>query len=274
MKNNTFFRRPTVLFCVFFLLLVFWVSISPQLFAPYAPNKMFDDILASPSSKHPCGTDGLGRDILSLLIYSTRMTFFSGISIAIISGVIGIIIGCLAGIAKNHTDSILVEVINLFSIIPSVFIILLVATTGEVTFLQYVLVASFSFWTSTARIMRTQIRTTMELPYIQYLYQLGEHKVLIILKHVIPHSISPVITNITLTVASACVLECGLSYIGVCGLDYSLGLIMNHGEKYIMSAWWITGFPIAVILAICVSILGIADTTKLNGSNYDRSYKG
>ena len=255
-------ERIKCLMGISFLFSIALVSVFPTYIAPYEPQQMFSEILAEPSAKHLCGTDGLGRDIFTLLVYSTRMTFCSGIAIAGVSGIIGIVIGCLAGMSSRSIDTLIVEGINLFSIIPSVFIILLVATTGDISFFQYVLVASFSFWTSTARIMRSQMMTTMELPFVHTLLYLGERKLLIILKHVIPNAIAPVITNIALTVASACVLECGLSYIGVCGLEYSLGLIMNHGQKYILSAWWITGYPIMVILLICVSILGIVDVLK------------
>ena len=256
------FRKVKILLSIAFLLSITLISLFPHSLAPYEPQQMFSEILAKPSFTHVCGTDGLGRDIFSLMVYSTRMTFFAGIAIAAVSGTIGIAVGCLAGINGGFIDNIIVEGINLFSIIPSVFIVLLVATTGEITFFQYVLVASVSFWTGTARIMRSQMLTTMELPFVQTLLYLGERKIIVIVKHIIPNAIAPVITNIALTVASACVLECGLSYIGVCGLEYSLGLIMNHGQRYILSAWWITGYPIIVILLICVSILGIVDMVK------------
>lgn len=255
--------RKISLFCdIFFLIAILFISVFPQLIAPYEPQQMLSDILAPPSPQHLCGTDGLGRDMFTMLIYSTRMTFYSGLAIAAISGVIGITVGCIAGISNKFVDSLIAELINLFSIIPSVFIILLVAATGRIGFLQYVLVASFSFWTGTARIMRSQMLAAMEQPFIQNLLLLGERMYVIVIKHMIPNTIGPVVTNIALTVANACILECGLSYIGVNGLDYSLGQIMNHGEKYILSAWWITGFPIAVILLICVSILGIVNMTE------------
>lgn len=246
-----------VVFLSFFL-----ASVFPTVLTNIDPDYLFEERLASPSFAHFLGTDGLGRDLFSLTLYSAKYTILSGICIALFSGVVGIIIGTFTMFVNDIFDSIIVELINMFSIMPTVFLILLFTSAANVGFWGFVLIVSFSFWTGTARIMRTQVKKMLCEPFVEVLLLTGESKIKILVFHIIPNSIRPVIANVALSVANACMLECGLSYINVANGGYSLGGIIRHGQKYLLSSPRIALVPICVIVIISISILLISDAFR------------
>lgn len=254
-------RYRTVEFWIGFILIGFLLiaSILSNVIAPFPLGSMDSQSLLAPSSTHLFGTDGLGRDVFSECLYATKRTLIVGCLVAAFSGIMGIVLGSVAGVYGKIIDTILTEIMNFFTIIPSIFIILMVAVSIELTTISFVIVLSFSFWTATARIMRSQVKKTLCEPYIDALFKMGVSRINIVILHIVPNSIKPVIANIALSVASACMLESGLSFIGVCGEKISLGQMINHGQKYILSAWWITLYPAAIILLICISVLLISD---------------
>lgn len=251
------------------LFIITLICFFPKLLTSIQPDEFFDEVLMLPTKEHILGTDGLGRDLFSLLLYSTKSTLLSGFAIAFFSGIIGILIGSIAAIGGKFVDNFLVEMISVFSIIPSVFFIIILSASFKLTFFSFVLVSSLSFWTGTARIVRSQVKKTLQQPFVKELIRIGVPKPRVLVWHILPNSIQPVLSNIALSVANACMLEAGLSFVNVKGTEYSLGTILSHGQRYIMTNWRITAAPIATILIICLSFLLIADAVNTKREFYE-----
>lgn len=259
MKPTHNYRIIELLIGFSFIGILLVPSIMSNTLAPYEAGAMESQSLLTPSLTHVFGTDGLGRDVFSECLYATKRTLTVSCLVALLSGIIGIVLGAIAGINNKIIDSIISETMNFFTIIPSVFLVLLIATSIELGTMTFAIVLSFSFWTTTARIMRSQVKKTLCEPYIDALFKVGASRKNIVFLHIVPNSIKPAIANIALSVASVSTLETSLSFIGICGDKQSLGQMINHGQKYLLSAWWIELFPAVIILLICVSVLFVSD---------------
>ena len=225
------------------------ISIIVSFFVSGVAGNLSNDIFFKPSLKYFFGTDSLGRNIFIECVVGTRNTFFIGLAITIISGAIGILIGGLCSMLRDSIDSIITEIINIIVSIPMVFVFLLVFSVFSMSSFLVIIVLSLSLWTSTAKIVRTEVKSCMQETFIKQQLLLGESKVYIFFKHIVPHIYKPVVSNLALVFASACITESGLSFIGVKCAELSLGTILNYGKDYVFSAWWICAFP-SIILVV------------------------
>ncbi|KIQ32483.1 ABC transporter permease [Variovorax paradoxus] len=225
---------------------------------------------AEGSSKYLLGTDDQGRDILSAVIYGARISMIVGIVSVVLSVVVGVVFGLLAGFLGGWLDSFLMRVCDVMLSFPPILVALLIAGVGRALFpgahesLAFgVLIISISLtgWVQYARTVRGSTLVERNKEYVQAARVTGVAPVRIMLRHVLPNVMGPVMVLATIQVATAIITEATLSFLGV-GVpptSPSLGTLISIGNQYLFSGeWWITVFPglMLVLIALSVNLLG------------------
>lgn len=226
------------------------------LMAPYLPLPDPNDISAPafspPSFDHPLGTDNLGRDLLSRIIWGARTSLSVGIVAAGISATIGILLGALAGFFGGKVDDVISRIIEIFLMMPTFFLVLLIVAVFGSSITYIMIVIGLTTWPTTARITRAQVLSVKELAFVEAARASGASSWRILFRHVLPNAIHPAIANMVLQIGQAIMIEAALSYLGLGDPNYpSWGRIIYEGQPYILTAWWIPLFPgIALVLTV------------------------
>ncbi|WPG38696.1 ABC transporter permease [Variovorax sp. EBFNA2] len=261
------------LVCVFCSVFAGWVS--PHNPFDLATLELGDARLppawnAEGSSKYLLGTDDQGRDILSAVIYGARISLIVGVVSVVLSVVVGVVLGLLAGFFGGWLDSFLMRVCDVMLSFPPILVALLIAGVGRALFpsahesLAFgVLIISISLtgWVQYARTVRGSTLVERNKEYVQAARVTGVAPLRIMLRHVLPNVMGPVMVLATIQVATAIITEATLSFLGV-GVpptSPSLGTLISIGNQYLFSGeWWITVFPglMLVLIALSVNLLG------------------
>lgn len=231
---------------------------------PYDPNSMEYMMMEAPSLAHPLGTDDLGRDLLSRLIYGTQISLFVGISTVAIALVVGVFLGLLAGFYGGWLDAIIMRYIDLQWAFPNFLIaVYLVAIVG--TGLSNVIVAvSLAFVDDFARIARAMVLSIKEEQYIDAARTMGASDWRIMWRHILPNAMAPIIVQATVSVSYAILAEATLSYLGL-GVEADTptwGLILSEGRSFISRLWWVGVFPGLFIMVTVLSINFLGDAMR------------
>jgi len=248
--------------CIIVLLAL--VSIFAQVISPHDPYKQdLRESLRPPAwletgtARFLLGTDMVGKDVLSNIIYGTRVSFVVGIGATIIATLIGVTIGLLSGFYGGRFDSLCMRLTDMQLAVPPVLIALAVMTILGRGVLLLVLVIGFTNWAAYARTARGSTLVIMKSEYVEAARALGASDLTIILKHVLPNMLTPVIILIAVQLPRVIMLESTLSFLGV-GVPIttpSLGLMISRGFRVLFSgSWWVTVFPGLVLM---LSVLGI-----------------
>ncbi len=231
------------------------------LFAPYIakyePTSInIEEALLSPSPKHLLGTDSLGRDLFSRIVYGARISLSVGFLAVGIAVIIGLILGSIAGFFGGWVDELIMRFVDIMLCFPSFFLILsLVAIVSKPSIYLIMIIIGLTSWMGPARLIRAEILSLKEENFILALKILRIPTIRIICRHLIPNAISPVLVNATLGVAAAILVESSLSFLGL-GVQPptpSWGNILMEAKSTLGVAWWITLFP---GLCILLTVLG------------------
>ncbi|HUK29294.1 MAG TPA: ABC transporter permease [Candidatus Acidoferrales bacterium] len=213
-----------------------------------------------PSFKHPFGVEVSGIDVFSETIQSTKNDLYVGIAATIITTLIGVAIGALAGYFKGLVSDVLLGVTQMFFVIPVLLLILLFARVFETLIFKglgltlIVLILSFFGWSSIAFIVRGETLRVKEMEFIQAARSLGAGTNRLLFRHIVPNILSPVIVVATLNIAGFILTEVVVSFLGFGDPNTSTwGLLLNEGFPYVRTAWWVSLFP---GLAVVFSVLG------------------
>jgi peptide/nickel transport system permease protein len=234
------------------------------LVAPYDPNDMAFDMIGAPSFAHPLGTDDLGRDLLSRLIYGARISLFVGVSTVAIALVVGVFLGVAAGYFGGIVDTLAMRYIDLQWAFPNLLIaVYLVAVFG--TGLSNVIVAvSLAFVDDFARIARGMVLTIKEEQYVAAARTVGCSDFRIMWRHILPNATAPLIVQATVSVSYAILAEATLSFLGL-GVEADTptwGLILADARSFISRAWWLGVFPGLFIMITVLSINFLGDALR------------
>ena len=262
-------RDPVTFFSIFVLTLILIAAVGAEWVAPHdpldqdlnrrnlAPWSYAIDANDLPTGKpYILGTDPLGRDILSRIIFGARVSFSVGLSSALVSGLIGTFLGILAGYYRGAADDIIMRLVDIQMSIPVLLLALLVLFALGPGFLNLVVVLAIVRWMAYARLARGQTLTFRNLPFIDASIAIGSSDTRIIIRHIVPNVASPLIILSTLEVASLILSEAGLSFLGF-GIQLpqpSWGLMIAGGRQYIATAWWNVTFPGVVIFLTTLSL--------------------
>lgn len=235
---------------------IFLLAILAPWLAPYDPDAInVKAILLSPSSNHWMGTDGLGRDVFSRMLYGGRISLLVGFVAVGISTVIGMILGALAGYYRGWVDTVIMRLVDVMLSIPSFFLILAVIAFLTPSIWNVMIVIGLTSWMSVTRLVRAEFLSLTNREFILASRSLGAKDFRLIFIHLLPNSLTPIIVSAVLGVASAVLLESGLSFLGlgVQAPQASWGNILTDAKEYLQFAWWLSVFP---GLAIFLTVLG------------------
>lgn len=245
--------------CSMLTLLVLTAILAPWI-APHNPNLLSDDMVVAPSMKYILGTDGLGRDILSMILYGARTSLIVGFTAAMIAGIIGTLLGGFAGYFGGKIDGVVGELINIFMMMPTFFLILIVVALFGSGLFNVMIVIGLTTWVGNAKLMRAQAMSLRERTFIKSAEALGESKMAILFKHIIPNGIFPIIANTTMGISGAILVESSLAFLGLGDPNViSWGQIIQNGKSYLVDGWWICVFSGLVIIFTVVTFYLIGD---------------
>jgi peptide/nickel transport system permease protein len=231
-------------------------AVLAPLVSPYDPGDIDrTGILMPPSFQHLLGTDDLGRDVLSRMIWGARISLSVGFVAVGISTIIGIILGSLAGYYGGWTERIIMRFIDIMLTIPTFFLILAVIAFIGPSIWNIIIVIGLTAWTGVGRLVRAEFLSIKERDYVVAARALGAGDLRIIFRHILINSMAPVLVSAVLGIAGAVLLESSLSFLGI-GVQPptpTWGNILTLGKDNIEIAWWLSVFP---GLAILVTVLG------------------
>jgi peptide/nickel transport system permease protein len=237
------------------ILLTFIIAGSSSFIAPQDPGKTDVSLkLKPPSLEHYLGTDQLGRDVFSRMLFGSRVSLSVGFVAVAISILIGILVGAVAGYYGGWVDSVLMRFVDIMLCFPSFFLILTVVALLGPSLFKVMVVIGITSWMGTSRFVRAEFLSLRERDFVQAAKALGVKDPRIIFLHILPNALAPVFVTATLDVATAILVEAGLSFLGF-GVQPpapSWGNILTEGRTYIFDAWWLTVFP---GLAILITVL-------------------
>lgn len=248
------------------LLLIVIPCAAAPLFAPYDPSAQ-PDIIAlrsqPPSLSHPFGTDPFSRDVLSRLLYGGRVSLSVALIATLVSITLGTAYGAVAGFAGGVVESVMMRLLDALLSIPRLLLLIAVfAAWRQLSLPAFVIIVGFTGWYGLSRLVRGQVLAIKGQDFVASARALGASRARILLKHILPNVLTPVIVAAALGVGHVILLEAGLSYLGV-GVQQpqpSWGNIIQDGSDQIARLWWISFFPgVAIVLTVMAfNILGDA----------------
>lgn len=246
-------RQPTIAAGALLLLLFVMAAIFTPLISPYEPlAQNVAQGLKPPSLDHLLGTDKLGRDIFSRLLYGARISLFVGVSVVIGSSLVGGLIGLLAGYLGGWADEIMMRVTDVFFAFPA--LILAMAIAGALgPSLQNALIAIVVVtWPIYARLIRGQVLAVKEREFILAAQALGVPQLQILVRHVLPNSLAPILVQASFDLGSAILSVAGLSFIGFGAQPPTpeWGVMISEGRNYMATQWWLATSPAMAILLV------------------------
>ncbi len=250
------FKRNRLALCggVVVGILVVLAVLAPLL-APSDPHKPDTRrILAGPSSSHWLGTDQIGRDVLSRVLYGARISLAVGFISVGIAAVIGIILGSTAGYHGGLADAVIMRLVDLMLVFPRFFLLLAVLAFLQPSIWTIMAVIGLTGWMGVARLVRAEFLTLKEREFVIWSESVGASASRVIFRHILPNAMAPVLVAMTLGIPAAILTESGLSFLGL-GVQppyATWGNILNDGKDSIEIAWWMTVYP---GLAILVTVL-------------------
>lgn len=255
-------RNRRAMFGLIFIILLTVVAIFADQIAPYGMREQnLSNALQFPNATHWLGTDDLGRDVLSRIIYGTRISLTVGVSAVMVALIVGGILGVIAGYYKGWIDTLIMRFCDVLLSIPSILLaIAIVASLGSS--LQNLIIAiGIANIPVFARIIRSGVISVKEQEFIEAGEALGANDARIIFKHIIPNIMSPIIVQSSMGVATAILSAVGLGFIGL-GLEASIaewGTMLNSGRGYIRTHYYLTLYPGLVIMLTVLSFNLLGD---------------
>ncbi len=258
-----FVRHRVAMVATFVLIVIGALSFLAPYYYKYSYEQLSNEISSAPSASHWFGTDELGKDTYAKVMRGATKSIQVGLLVAVFATFVGVIVGALAGYYRGWLDALLMRLTDLFLVIPSLAVLLVVANrfrgqSGN-WFSIAIVIAAFA-WMYQARLTRSEFLSLRERDFVKSARGLGASDRRIILRHLLPNSIGSIIVNATLTVALAILTESTLSFLGfgVSPPDTSLGKLVADGAQAARTRWWLFYMPGLWLVAIllCVNFIG------------------
>ncbi len=242
-------------------IVIIFVAIFGPYFAPYDPLKItYADRLLPPDSKYLLGTDSLGRDILSRIIYATGVSMSIGVMVVVVSVAIGLVLGVAAGYCGGKVDNVIMRVSDMFLAFPALVLAMAFVAALKPSLGVTTLALAIVGWPTFARIVKGSVLSIKDLDFMEAAKAAGESEFSIIFNHVLPNVLSPILVQGTLGLGRAIILASTLGFIGL-GVQpptAEWGAMTADGRDYIVNQWWVSTFPgLAIFFAvIAFNLLG------------------
>ena len=264
MAVRRFRENRLALWSIYVIAIFVLAAILAPILAPHDPIAI-GDVMAtrfqSPSWAHPFGTDEFGRDLFSRALFGARVSLSVGILAMLLATSIGSLYGAVAGYFGGVVDGIMMRIVDVWIAFPAFYLMLLLVGVFEASVPVLILILALTAWPATARFIRGEILSLRERDYVQAARAMGLPAYRIILRHLIPGALSPVLVTGALAVAGMIGAEAGLSFLGL-GISPptpSWGNMVAAGKDTLASAWWISFFPGALLTITLIAFSLVAD---------------
>lgn len=253
---RAFSKNRTAIAGLIVIVGLYLVALLTPLIAPHDPLMQYDlqtTRLMRMSADHPLGTDQFARDVLSRLLYGARISLSIGFVAVGISLTIGTLLGAIAGFFGGWIDGAIMRFVDMVISFPRLILLITIIAIFEPSIFLIITVLGLTLWPSTARIVRGEVLSLREREFVQAAEALGYPKKRIIMRHLIPNALAPVIVAATLGIGNTIVLEAGLSFLGL-GVQPptpSWGTMVAAGRNNLLGAWWLSTFPgLAIVFTV------------------------
>ncbi len=265
-----FFRRDRIgMACLAFILFVVAVAFLAPLISPFpsegrgepnVPNKFLP-----PGRTHPFGTDLLGRDLLSRLLYGARVALLVSSVVVAASVLIGLILGAVAGYFGSWVDNVIMRVTDIFMGFPPLLLAIAIAAALGPSILNAIVAIALVWWPWYARLVRGQALSVRERNYVRAARSIGVPNLTIIRRHIVPNVLTPVLVQAAMDMGSAILVSAGLSFIGLGPQPPTAdwGLMVNEGRQYMLAGhWWVATFPGCAIFLTVLAFNLLGDSVR------------
>ena len=244
-------RSPLTMIGLVVLLIILTLVIFAPLFATHEPNAI--DLrarLAAPSADHFFGTDEVGRDIYSRILYGGRQSIAVGFFVVVVAGLVGTMIGAISGLAGGWTDTITMRIMDVVLSVPSLVLIMALAAALGPSLINAAIAIAIVRIPFYVRLSRGQALLVREMPYVSAAKTFRAGRWHILRWHILPNILSPVVVQATLDIGNTILLAAALSFIGLGAQQPAAewGAMVSTGRNYILDQWWYSGFPGFAIL--------------------------
>jgi peptide/nickel transport system permease protein len=240
---------------IILLIFVFLAIFAPLLARFPSLTTGAGEAFLNPSFKHLLGTDNLGRDLYSELLFGARITLVVSFIAVITSTVVGVLFGSIAGYYGGIIDSILMRITEIFLVIPPIFLALVLVAIFGANITNMIIVISVLSWPQTARLVRAEILSLKERPYCKAAIATGASDFKIIFSELVPNTMTTIIVNLSLTQATAILIESALSFLGFGDSSMvSWGLMLNNAQEFFRQSWFMVFFPGMSIFLVVLSL--------------------
>jgi peptide/nickel transport system permease protein len=255
-------RHRMAIASIFVLGLIAIACMAAPLIAPYGFDAIdLSSIREAPSLRHWMGTDDLGRDLLTRVLFGGRVSIMIGVLAAFIGTSAGSIIGAAAGFYGGRTDNVLMRVTDVAYAIPTLPLLIVLSSYSQSAIASMALIIGLLSWMATARVVRGEVLSIREMPYIEAARSIGAGSLRIIRRHVLPNTIGPIVVGATLAVGNAIILESSLSFLGL-GVQPptpTWGNMLQDAQSTMATKPWLTIFPGVAILLVVLAVNFIGD---------------
>lgn len=246
-----FLRNKAAVVSLLFVMLLVFCALFPSVVAPYAYEKQsLSEAFLSPSMEHYFGTDNYGRDIFSRVIYGARISLGIGLLAVTLSCIVGIVVGALAGFYGSVTDNLLMRVMDVMLAIPSILLMMAIVTALGNGMANLTIAIAISSIPGYARIVRASVMTEKEKEYIEAARSVGTSDFKIIMRHILPNCMAPIIVQATMSIATAILSIASLSFVGL-GISPPTpewGSMLNDAQSFMRDHWFVVTFPGLMIM--------------------------
>lgn len=264
--RKRFFRNKMAVIGVVVLSFLILVSICAPLICPYPAEESHLDELPdgkplAPNKKFMWGTDALGRDYFTRCVYGGRVSLFVGFAAVIIQAAIGIPLGCLAGYCGGKVDNIIMRFLEVFNSIPTFLVIIIIAASLERSVWNVIWVLGVFYWPSFVRMIRGYFMALKQQDFIQAAHALGLHPLAIIVRHMLPSAMMPILITVSTSIIGAVMTETSLSYLGFGVIEPTptWGALLNASQRWLRWVPTMSVFPGVLITLVTLSLNFIAD---------------
>jgi peptide/nickel transport system permease protein len=261
-----YLQNPLALFGFAILAVILIAAIFAPVLAPYDPRAI--DLrarFAPPGGEHPFGTDAAGSDVLSRVIHGSRLALMSGVVVLVISALGGSLLGLFAGFRGGWVDEVLMRITDMFLAFPGLILAMAVVAALQRRGILVVVVAiAIRWWAPYARMMRAQVLTLRELDYVEAARAVGVPRGRILLRHILPNAMSPIIVQATLDLGYIILTAAALSFLGFGAQpgEPDWGRMVADGREHLRDAWWVVTFPGLAILFTVMAFNLVGDAAR------------
>lgn len=257
-------HRAAVGSLVLFALVGTLCAMAPVI-APYSFDGIdLDSVKQAPSLSHWMGTDDLGRDVFTRMLFGGRVSILIGLLAAVVGTLLGTAIGASAGYYGGRLDNILMRITDVAYAIPTLPLLIILSAYSRAALVSMVLIIGFLSWMATARVVRAQVLSIKEMDYVEAARSMGATDLRILTRHIVPNALGPILVGATLGVGNAIMIESSLSFLGL-GVQPptpTWGNMLMDSQATMVTKPWLTVFPGLAILLIVLAVNFMGDALK------------